>query len=332
MLVIVALAPATVVAAWLVSGVVTSPLTADTPIEPIVAPAGRMDRIDATSVELTAEYQEPFQITSAAAGVVTHIGVRPGDEISSGDRLISVDDRVVVAYQSDGPLWRDLAIGDRGADVARAQSFLDDLGFPRGNVEGVVTSATVEGIRQFNHSLGRGDDDRVLHLETLAWIGLGALRVAEVHVRLGATVTPGTVLFSGPTELASVSVAEPDTYEDREAEYVLEVGGVVVPYQPGSGRVDDSEALAALDEALRGRNQVVGTVRRAEPVPVATVPVAAVVTDSDGRTCLYQDVDGPPVPIVVVGGSLSVAEVPIDWAGKPVLINPRDVRRDLTCG
>lgn len=327
-----ALAPALVGLAWAVSRTVDSPLRADEPVPALVVPVGSATRDQAVSVTLTVEQSEPFHVTGAGSGTVTGVHVSTGDRVAAGDPVVDLDDQVRVAYTAGAPLWRDLSRGDRGEDVDRLRAFLTDRGLPAGTVPGRVTPATVEGIRRLNESLGRGPTDLVLHHELLLWIGAEPMTIHQVMVQVGDVVGAQQPLLSGPSRPVSVVVDVPEGQVWSEAEQVLTVGEVDVPYDPDAGRVDRPESVAAVAEALHGRDEGTGTMRLAEPEQVGTLPVAAIVTDGDGRTCVFASAAGPPILIEVSGGSLSTAEVPAEWVGRPVLVNPRDVRDSLSCG
>jgi len=326
-----ALAPAVVGLAWVVSQSVASPLRADAPPEPLVVPVATVARDQPVSVLLTVEHSAPFQAVVAGAGVVTDLHVGAGDEVGPGDKLVSIDDQVRIAFAAPAPLWRDIGLGAEGEDVERVRDFLAALDLPAGTVPGRATAATVEGIRQLNQSLGRGSGDRVLRRETLLWIGPEPMPVSRLLVEIGEVLAAGQAVMEGPSRPVTVTAETPQPRSWPEAEYVLAVGDVEVPYDPRTGRVHDPESTAAIAEALGG-DEGGGTVKLAAPEEVGTLRASAVVTDPAGRTCVFESVSAPPTPIEVTGGSLSTVEVPADWAGRPVLANPREVREDLSCG
>lgn len=325
------LAPVGLGLAWVVARSVESPLRADAPAEPLVVTVGSAARAAPAQVLLTVEYSQPLTVAAAGSGVVTDVHVAAGEELAAGEPVISVDDQEWMSFVADAPLWRDLSLDMTGDDVARAQDFLAALELPAGTVPGRVTGATAEGFRQFNQLLGRGNDDRVFHRSTVLWVGAGPLAVHEVAVQVGDVVAANEPVLFGPTLPVSVLVEESDPITDPDGPYVLAVREVTVPYTPGSGRVDDPESAETIAELLPN-GEGAGRVQLADPVEVATLPVAAIVTDADGRTCVFEDVAGPPVPLEVAGGTLANAEVPTEWVGRQVLANPREVREDLSCG
>ncbi|QSB13658.1 hypothetical protein JQS43_19060 [Natronosporangium hydrolyticum] len=281
-------------------------------------------------MSLVIENSAPFPVIAGGSGVVTAVHLAPGEEITAGDPVVSVDDRDWLAFTAEAPPWRDITAGMAGDDVARVQEFLDALGFPAGADAGRATDATAEGFRQLNQSLGRGSEDRVFHRDTVLWIGPEPLAVSEVSVQVGEAVSDGVTVLLGPDRPGTVLVEEPESAMDSGSEYVLAVGDVAVPYTVESGLIDDPEAAATIADALPG-GEGGGIVRLAEPVEVATMPVSAIVTDPDGRTCVFEDVTGDPTPVETIGGSLSTAQVSEEWIGRLVLVNPHEVREDVSC-
>ncbi|MCU1482663.1 MAG: peptidoglycan-binding protein [Subtercola sp.] len=94
--------------------------------------------------------------TNEAAGVVTTVDAQPGQLISSGDRLYSVNLRPVVAVQGAVPAYRAISAGDTGDDVAQLQTMLAARGFYSGAADGRVGKSTVAAIIQWQRSMGIG--------------------------------------------------------------------------------------------------------------------------------------------------------------------------------
>lgn len=327
-----ALAPAALGLAWGISRSVSSPLRADGPPAPLIVAVAAAMRDHATPVKVSVVPAAAREAKSAGPGLVTRVAVRVGQRVSAGDPVVAVNDRVRLAFVAPAPLWRDVTLGTRGPDVARLQDFLAARGHEAGSTRGTATAGTLAGIRALNRSLGFGSADGTLHRESLVWIGPEPLTVAEVAVQPGDAVGDGTTLIRGPARAAAIAVTEPDLFTPAGESYVLSVGEAQTPYVTGSLRIDAREAVAALARALRGQAEGSGVIRLAAPERVGTLPVSAIITDGDGRMCLYDSVTGPPIPVTPIGGSLSAADVTVAWVGRAVLANPRDVREDLSCG
>jgi hypothetical protein len=286
----------------------------------------------ASQVQVKVVYSAAREVKASGPGLVTAVNVQVGQELKAGAPVVSFNDRVRLAFMAPAPMWRDIGMGTRGDDVARVQDFLTVLGYEAGSTKGTVTQSTLTGIRALNQSLGYGASDTTVHRESMVWIGAVPFTVAEVVVHAGDTLAEGAPLARGSGQPTAIEVKEPDIFTPLAKDHVLSVGEARVPYVTGSLRVQEPSAVDSIARALRGQSEGPGAIRLAAPESVGTLPVAAIVTDADGRMCVYESVTGPPVKIAPIGGSLSSADVPLDWVGRPVLANPRDVRAELSCG
>ena len=109
-------------------------------------------------------------------------------------------------------------------------------------------------------------------------------------------------------------------------------GIFVTPYVVGSGKVTEPDAVAQIAASMGTTTEGVGTVALVSPQVVGTVPSSAVFADETGATCIFPDVTGAPVAVTPTGGTLGTVDLDESLVGQAVLINPRDVREDLTCG
>lgn len=80
-------------------------------------------------------YGTPTVVPAAQEGVITALPTA-GDVIGAGQTLYGVDGRPVVVLHGGTPLWRDLGMGDSGADVAAVRTALAELGYPVGDPAG----------------------------------------------------------------------------------------------------------------------------------------------------------------------------------------------------
>ena len=103
------------------------------------------------------------------------------------------------------------------------------------------------------------------------------------------------------------------------------------PFAPASPCATTLPSSEAEISAL-GVGEGVGTVALVDPQVVGTVPSSAVFSDETGATCIFPSVDGAPVAVTPTGGTLGTVDLDQSLVGQAVLINPRDVRQDLTCG
>lgn len=308
-----------------------SPLESATEPEPVIAAVQRAERNAAVTVSVTAKSAAAQSPATDAAGTLTALALSVGSKLDTGAVLGSVDHRDLVAYVAETPLAGDVARGHKGTDVATAQRLLSELGFYDGAADGVAGAGTVTAIKAFNAEHGYGKTDGVLHRASLVWLGTAPATVAELLVPLGSQVSPGTALFTATAGLAAITVAEPPVLPPSE-QLTLTVNGVAAPYEPGSGAVTEPEHVEAIAAALTTEGEAVGSLELTVPQVVGTVPASAVFADDTGATCLFPDATAPPVTVAPTGGTLGTVDLDDAMVGTPVLVNPREVREDLSCG
>lgn len=307
-----------------------SPLGSAAAAAPLVGTIESAQRTNQVNVGIGVEFADAVSPSTQAGGTVTALGIGVGSDVATGTRLMDVNGQGVVAYVAGSPLYRDVARGLEGPDVATAQSLLTELGFDTGPADGKAGAATEKAIKAFNLAYGYGKNNTVLSLASLVWIGTTPATVSEMSVHLGDQVSPGTALFKTGAALAAITVTEaPGTLTDGE--WALTVGGVSAPYVPGEARITDPDSVAAMAATLGTATEGVGTLQLTTPLTVASVPSSAVVTDATGGTCIFASADSPPTAVEPLGGSLGTVDLDLSLVGKPVLLNPREVRVDLTC-
>lgn len=308
-----------------------SPLESASSPEPLIASVERQEREREVNVAIKVEYADALAPTTSASGTATSVTVAPGDEVTTGTVVARVNDAAITAYSSPSPLWRDLAHGAEGGDVRVAQDLLRTLGYYSGSSDGRVGYTTEKAIKAYNAARGYGSGNGYLSLASLTWIGTGPVTVASVTVHAGDQVSPGTELFTTTAALAAITVSETPNIV-RDAEVVLVVNGITTPYVAGSGRVTDPEAVAAIAASLGTATEGLGSVKLTVPISVGAIPSSAIVSEPEGATCFFPDLTSPGVVVTPLGGSLGTVDVDVSLVGQPVLVNPREVREDLSCG
>ncbi len=306
-----------------------SPLESASSPEPLVASVGTSEQYEATQVGVALTYASPVAATTQASGTVTSVGIAPGSQIHAGDVVMTVDAGDVVAYASERPLYRDIAAGDTGDDVEAAQELLASLGYLDSEPDGIAGALTSAAITAFNAEHGYGSTNPVLSRASLTWIDDENTTVSEVEVSVAQEISPGMVLWSAAAAPVALAVTE-TTPISQEGTWEIDVYGVTASYDAGSGTVTDPTVIAAIAEAMGSVAEGVATVRLAEPHVVGTVPSSAVVSD-DGLACLFPSIAGAPVVVEPTGGDLGTVEIDAALAGSEVLVNPREVREDLSC-
>ncbi len=325
------LAPLVALGVFALRAATQSPLeSADSPA-PLIGTVASAQRSRDVTVAIAIEYSDALAPSAQAAGTATSVYVSPGDVVKTGTKVASVNDARLVAYASPTPLWRNLYRGSSGADVKVAQRLMASFGYYSGPIDGKAGYGTEKAFKAFNGANGYGATNGVLALGSVVWIGPGPVTVADVSLAAGDAVSPGTAIFTTTSSLADVKVTESASL-DRDNPVELVVGDVATPYQVGSERVTDPEAVAAIADSLGTATEGTGTIRLVTPMTVGTIPASAAVSGATGSTCVFPSVDGAAVRIDPIGGSLGTIDVDPSLIGQPVLVNPREVREDLSCG
>lgn len=307
-----------------------SPLESAAEAAPLIGTIESAERSEDVQVAIAVEFAPTPVVVAPTSGVVTSMHFAVGDEVSTGTRLVTINDRDLVAYSSAAPLYRDISRGETGRDVSTAQELLSALGFAPGAVDGRAGWATERAIIAFNKAHGYGPNNAVLSLGSLGWIGTGPVTVGSAKTVLGMTVSQGDAIFEGVASAVAIMVTEPPALPS-DAPLELVVSGTMAAYEPGSGRISDATSVAAIAAIVGTATDRPGTLRLVDPVRVGAVPASSVVTDSTGASCIFADVEGKPLPIQPLGGSLGTVDIDASLIGEPLLLNPREVRSDLSC-
>lgn len=271
-------------------------------------------------VDVRLVWREPPRILApqGLTGTVTSVQVAAGDPISSGQVLLQVDGRPVVALATAAPLWRSITDDSTGPDVADLGAALADLGYlDRGAVRERVLPSLKTAVARFGNDRGLAvpPDDAVLDASVLAWLPSDGFVVGEVPDDLvPASPAPGggQVLATGRSPLASATVvspegAGPDGPTPLPGPAVLVVDGKRLVLDAEGRAVQHLDHLAALVEP--GAERITGVVRElAEALSTFRLPAGAVIVGVDGGTCVLRP-SGEIVRVVVVTGGPGTVDV-----------------------
>lgn len=314
-----------VLAVWALS---VSPLESAADTAASVGSVEVAERTDSGSTTVEYVSGDSFPVVAQSAGVITELDIVPGVSIESGSTVMKVDGLPVTAYVSATPLYRDVEPGMEGDDVAVAQGLLADLGYLGSGADGAAGSVTASAIRSFNADRGYGNDNVVLSRGSLLWVPDDSGAPEAISVRVGEDLDPGAELYATTAGEAHISVG----VEASDQYRVLTVGEVNVDLAPGETTITDPDIVVAIAGYMSGEASMPATIALADPQRVGTLPAAALVTDAGGDVCFFSGIEGAGVVVEATDGSFGMVDVEADLVGTPVLLNPRDVRENLTCG
>ena len=252
--------------------------------------------------------------SKALSGTVTAV-IEDGAIVGQSEPLFAIDEEPVVLLVGDIPLYRALAQGVDGDDVAQLQQILLDLGFGEAAglaVDGSFGTATALAVVEWQTAIG-AQPDAVVNVGDVI-IQPSTIRVNEMLVGVGDIVTAGTPILTSSVastfvtvELSTddqdlVSVGDAVVVElpsgELEPAVVTEIGSVVLATQQGATyfemtvTLDDPTSAQGLDQAPVDVEVVSDRADDVLAVPVTALLALAeggyaveVVTD-DGSTIL----------------------------------------------
>lgn len=328
----VGIAVVALVAAGAVVGAVVleqdAPPSVGTPGVARVAPVS-VESYDGTRRALaTPLLAEPTTLTLGAFGRVRASVCAPGATIASGSSPLVLDDRPMLALATAAPLWRDLAVGARGQDVADLQAELARLGHAV-SVDGVFGPGTRASVRSLLSGIGVVRPSGGLVASDVMWLPAPEVTVSTCAVAVGDAFTGGEVATVGGG-LVALEVGGTDPVEGWVARF-----GEVTALVNADRTVTDPAFLAAVAASPLldwSQEEGPGTLELelalAEPVQVAVVPPAALFALTGDRACLVAD-DGAVRPVRVVASALGQTLVEVEGpVPDQVSLDPGD---DLTC-
>jgi peptidoglycan hydrolase-like protein with peptidoglycan-binding domain len=227
--------------------------------------------------------------------------------INAGTAPVSINGLPVVALSTSVPLWRDINVGDSGADVLSLQNELLRLGISV-VADGYFGWTDAQAVDLLFQGLGDAEADfDGMPLGRSMWLPSALVTPSSCDVAVGAQVGPGDTLATlpgTPTRAVVVNYPKDLLAGDR----VLNVDGNVIPVN-ADGTITDSPSLVVLatlsaasatsDDAAA---PVPGTLLLSSPVAVAVVPPTSVYKVEDAEGCVVAD--GRVMPVRVVGSQL----------------------------
>ena len=275
---------------------------------------------------------------NAAGGVVTSVGVAPGDVVEEGDVLYTVDLRPVVVAQGVVPAFRDLGLRAEGEDVVQLQAFLAGVGFYAGEVDGIFGSGLRTAVRSWQESLGLEADGVVRRGDLIFVPELPARVVLSDEMTVGAPLSGGELVVRrvldevrfwiplAPEQRSLVPLSAEVKVTHGESVWDARIAEAVEDETRGElslileGLNGGSVCGAECGEvSLRGQTSFPAEIVVVPETTGPVVPVAAVESLPDGSTVVTQE-GGAQLPVTVVAASDGLAVVDGIEAGEVILL------------
>jgi peptidoglycan hydrolase-like protein with peptidoglycan-binding domain len=251
-------------------------------------------------------------VTTPATGTVTWVAPA-ASVLKSGDVLYRVDNVPVVYLEGDGVLWRDIKVGNTGADVQAVEGALSALGYdPKGTVtvDQTFTSLSRSMVQRFETAYGLASTTSFPYATVV--MRPGDSIVTSIALAVGATVTNGDTVMtiSDTSRVATFSLAPADRNKLAVGDAVSmrlstgkDVTGKVASISSGlNAATSKYDVVAAFSDPIQGLGDKVDVTVKAS-VPLATgallVPSTALVVRDDGTTTVAVLKNGVVTAVVV---------------------------------
>ena len=266
---------------------------------PATAKVTRGTLTETEDVHGTLGYGDPTVVSGRLSGTVTALpGL--GATVQRGEALYRVNASPVVLMYGTQPLYRPLAPGVEGDDVAQFERELSALGYKGFTVDDSYTSATADAVKRWQKALGLTETGTV-EVGRVAFAP-AAVRISAVSARLGDPASGPVLSYTGTSRQVTVKldVAKQDLAHTGVSATVKLPNGVTVPGTVGSvGTVATAGTASAgqtapttIDVAVSVTDQTkLGTYDEApvdvtlvsdERKDVLIVPVAALLALAEG--------------------------------------------------
>jgi len=271
--------------------------------------------------------------SNLATGTVTSVIVQPGEEVSTGTALYTVNLRPVVIAQGAVPAFRPLVNGSRGEDVVQLQTMLKNLGLYAGDVDGRYGPGTAEAVRRWQKSLGVPADG-VVQAGDIVFVPALPSRVAldTTVISRGSLVSGGEEVVSGLADAPSFALPITSTQAQLasigtrveidgptgelweafvEAQTVGSDQAIVAILVGADGTPPCQEACQSIP--VTTQTLLTSRVVTVETVSGVVVPTAAVISRADGSLAVINEAgQQKEVSIVESARGMSVVEgIPI---------------------
>ncbi|SNS90931.1 hypothetical protein SAMN06309944_1326 [Micrococcales bacterium KH10] len=339
-----------------------------TPVEPDTIPVGSRSSDQATSVGLSVGFGQSASVAVRASGLVTAVHLSPGKSVKQCRALIDINDVPVLAYRAKAPLFRDLAVKDKGTDVQALAQYLVACGtLDKADISNTFTSQIESAVKTLQRDVLKVKDTGEFATSYVAFIPREVKLVKTIPVTIGDEVNPGTEIISvsGPPQSVTIvdpdlgqplDLSAPDGYVLHSGETSINIAGSIIPEDQLveinqfisdavaigslSGRavnsdVDGEPGSGSATEFYSG-----ATITTHSVTETGAVPSSAIYASPSGVTCVFVSSSGSdyePVAISelqMIKGELGSIGVPADLIGKSVVRDPTALPAEVatSCG
>lgn len=292
-------------------------------VNPDAVAVSRQTFTDERTVEVTFETSLEESLIGRVSGTVSESLCVPGQVVESGNRLLSVEGKTVIALHTDTPLYREIGTGDTGADVLALQQELARLGYSaEGN--GTYGWRTVNGVNQLLEHAGRQKPDGRIGPTDVVWLPDISVTPVQCSAGLNSTLTDNAEIMKVGGQLTAVTF--PVSSDLREGKRVFTLFGVTISLDLTDGRITDQAFLdqVAVSDGYKatladeGGKKPTAKLALEQPINAIKVPPSAITGINGNHACISPD-GRQAIPVTIIGSALGAT-----------LIQPNKATRELS--
>lgn len=171
---------------------------------PATATVTRGDLTQTEQVSGTLDYGSETTVRGGGGpGTITWLPAA-GTAITRGKPVYKVDDHPVPLLYGSLPLYRPLATGVSGDDVAELERNLSALGYHGFTVDSDFTAATASAVKQWQSDLGLTETGTVTPGQVV--VAPAALRVAQLKANVGDPASVPVLTYTGTSRVVTIAL------------------------------------------------------------------------------------------------------------------------------
>lgn len=245
-------------------------------------------------------------------GIITAIGVEPGDEIRSGQVVLEVQGRPVIVLSGDFPSWRNFSRGmDPGPDVAQLQGALRELGLYRDKIDGNFGPLSLRSVIRLYRSVGyRSLSKSIVSHQEFVFIPRDLRTIDNVDAGVGERLRADAITLASDARRIEADL----TIDQRQ---VVQAGATIRVITTGSetwSTVIDGVVSIGAEDGTPGPNTAFVT-RESPPESMTGEQVFEVILASTRRAVLSVSpaavMAGEGTPFVVVLDGTNERRIPV---------------------
>lgn len=313
---------------------------------PVFVAVQKAEFLDTQQVSMLLTWTDgPSLAAPSWSGLVAEVAVGAGSVVTSGDRILRIDEVWRIAASTPAPFYRPVDEDSSKSEIADLNSLLASLGYPHG--DGRWSRNTMRGVRGLAADIGVADSATLEAFDPAwtVWIPASSVVLADVTAKPGTLApSPGEAFASTPPKATAVTIVagegQPAPPAPEEAgDWTVRAHGVELPYLGPESRDQDQLAPYSAAYASARPEEIKASIERVVPVVGFQVPTSSILVDAHTKTCVFRATSShpdrglEPVPVTVEKGTVGSARIRGELAeGDRVVVRVSAAVGRATCG